>query len=213
LLRHRAPDAAAEVFGKGVRLYPHSVRMMLGVATAWYSAGVYAKAAQWFFQAADVDPTNPTPYLFLGKIQSREITQSAGYRERPARFAKLAPDNALANYHYAVSLCNQGDYTNARGLLERAVKLDPHLAPAHLQLGIVEHSISDFQKAVAADPTLAEAHYRLAEAYRLSGDAAKAKQEMAVYSKLAKESDESVERERREMQRFVVALRSSTPGH
>jgi Tfp pilus assembly protein PilF len=213
LLLHRAPDAAAEVFGKGVRLYPQSVRMMLGLGTAWYSAGMYAKAAEWFFRAADVNLQDPNPYLFLGKIESKEITESAGYRERMARFAKLAPDNALANYYYAVSLCNQGDDLRARRLLEKAVTLDPHLGAAYLQLGIMEHSLSDLQKAVEADPALEEAHYRLAEAYRLSGDIAKAKEEMAVYNKLAKETDESVERERREMRRFVVELRTSAPGH
>jgi len=186
---------------------------MLGLATAWYSAGLYEKASQWFFKAADADPNDPNPYLFLGKVQSREITESAGYRDRLARFAKLAPNNALANYYYALSLCNQHDYVSARRSLDKAVTLDPHLAVAYLQLGIIEHSISDYRKGVEADPALEEAHYRLAEAYRLSGDAVKAKEEMAVYNKLLKESNEAVERERREMQRFVVALRNSAPGH
>jgi tetratricopeptide (TPR) repeat protein len=213
LLSHRAPQAAAEVFDKAVRLYPESVRSMLGLATAWYTAGVYENAAQWFFKAADVNPSDPKPYLFLGKIQAREITESAGYRERLARFAKLAPDNALANYYYAVSLCQQRDYANARKLLRKAVVLDPHMGAAYLQLGIIENSVSDYQKAMEADPALEEAHYRLAEAYRLRGDTAKAKEEMAIYNKLSKESDEAVERERREMQRFVVALGSATPGH
>ena len=62
------------------------------------------KAAEWFFKAADLNPNDPNPYLFLGKIQSREITESAGYRERLARFANLTPESALANYYYAVSL-------------------------------------------------------------------------------------------------------------
>jgi tetratricopeptide (TPR) repeat protein len=213
LLSHRAPEAAAEVFGKGVRLFPQSGRMMLGLATAWYSAGSYEKAAQWFFKATDVDPKDPNPYLFLGKVQSREITESAGYRERLARFASLQPDNALANYYYAVSLSDQHDYVKARRLLDRAVTLDPHLGIAYLQLGIIDHSIRDYRKALEADPALAEAHYRLSEAYRLTGDTAKAKEEMAAYAKLSKESNESAERERREIQRFVVALRSTTPGH
>jgi tetratricopeptide (TPR) repeat protein len=187
--------------------------MMLGLATAWYSAGSYEKAAQWFFKATDVDPKDPNPYLFLGKVQSREITESAGYRERLARFASLQPDNALANYYYAVSLSDQHDYVKARRLLDRAVTLDPHLGIAYLQLGIIDHSIRDYRKALEADPALAEAHYRLSEAYRLTGDTAKAKEEMAAYAKLSKESNESAERERREIQRFVVALRSTTPGH
>ncbi len=213
LLSHRAPEAAAEVFGKGVRLFPQSVRMMLGLASAWYSAGSYEKAAQWFFKATDADPNDPNPYLFLGKVQSREITESVGYRERLARFARLQPDNALANYYYAVSLSSQHDYVKARRLLAKAVSLDPHLGIAYLQLGIINQSIRDYQRAIEADPELAEAHYRLSEAYRLSGDTAKAKQEMTAYAKLSEESNESLERERREVQRFVIALRSTTAGH
>jgi tetratricopeptide (TPR) repeat protein len=213
LLSHRAPEPAAEVFGKGVRLFPQSVRMMLGLATAWYSAGTYEKAAQWFFRATDADPNDPNPYLFLGKVQAREITELAGYRERLARFATLQPDNALANYYYALSLCNQHDYVRARRLLDKAVTLDPHLGIAYLQLGIVNRSIKDYQMALEADPTLAEAHYRLAEAYRLRGDTAKAREEMAAYAKLSKESNQSAERERREIQRFVIALRSTAPAH
>jgi tetratricopeptide (TPR) repeat protein len=207
LLSHRAPSAAAEVFTKGVGLFPRSVRMTLGLATAYYAAGSYPKAAQCFFEAADLDPNDSNPYTFLSNVQAREISDSAGYRERMARFARLQPNNALANYYYGASLHN-------RALLEKALALDSHLAPAHLQLGILyaqEHqypkAIGAYQKAIGANPELAEAHYRLAEAYRLKGDDAKARQETAIYSDLAKRSAEKVQQERREIQRFVVALR------
>jgi tetratricopeptide (TPR) repeat protein len=215
LLSHRAPEPAAEVFTKGVRLFPQSVRMMLGLATAWYSVGSYEKAAQWFLKAADMDPNDPNPYLFLGKTEARAITELPGYAERLARFAKLRPENALANYYYAVSLCHQHSYVKARRSLEKAVKLDPHFGLAYLQLGIIGHghreAIHDYEQAIAADPELEEAHYRLAEAYRLSGDRVKAGQELAIYHRLSKQSAEKVEQERREMQRFVVSLKSPTP--
>jgi tetratricopeptide (TPR) repeat protein len=217
LLKHRAPEPAAEVFTKGVRLFPQSARMMLGLATAWYSAGSYEKAAQWFFKAVDLDPSDPNPYGFLGKVEAKAIIELPGYQERMARFAKLQPDNALANYYYAVSLCNQRSYAKARALLDKAVTLDPRLGLAYLRLGIIEHSypaaIHAYQKALEVNPDLEEAHYRLSEAYRLSGDSVRAKQEMAAYNELSKESNEKIERERRETQRFVVALRNTLPAH
>ncbi len=226
LLTHRAPRPAAEVFAKGVRLFPQSARMLLGLATAWYAAGSYEQAAQCFFKAADLDPSDPNPYLFLGKVQSREITQSAGYEERLARFARLKPDNALANYYYAVSIWNRCGgpedckaSNQARTLLEKAVSLDPHLGSAYLELGIIDagqgkysDAIGSYRKAIAANAELEEAHYRLSEAYRLTGDPEKGQQELAIYNQLSKQSAEKLERQRREIQQFVIALRSQSPG-
>ena len=55
---------------------------------ALYSRGSYDQAAQRFFEAADLDPSDPAPYLFLGKISSRAITNRAGYA---ATYAALRP--------------------------------------------------------------------------------------------------------------------------
>ena len=225
LLAHHAPEPAAEVFTKGVRLFPHSVRMLLGLATAWYAAGSNEQAAQCFFKAADLNPSDPNPYLFLSQVQSRQITESAGYLERLARFARLHPRNALANYYYAVTLWNRrrspDDFEaseKARNLLQKALALDPHLGPAYLQLGILDaderkypEAILAYQEAISASPNLEEAHYRLSEAYRITGNRLEAEQELALYNRLSKQSAEEVERERREVQQFVIALRSQSP--
>src|ERR1700761_3017813 len=143
LLAHRAPQPAAEVFVRGIRLFPQSVRMLLGLATARYSIGQYDGAAQCFFRAADLAPGDPRPYLFLGKVQSREIIESAGYQERMARFASLQPENALADYYLAVTIWNRNHgldnpepFTKVRDLLHKAIALDSHLGLAYLQLGI-----------------------------------------------------------------------------
>lgn len=216
LLKHRAPQAAVAVFTKGVRLFPASVRMTLGVATAYYDAGDYEQAAKWFFKAADIDPSNPTPYLFLGKVQTEAITQSTGYRQRMERFARLQPNNALANYYYALCLWNSTHNSQPKFWLKKALTLDPHLGLAYLQLGIVDDSeqkhseaIAAYRKAVDAAPDLEEAHYRLAEAYRITGDTPNSEKELATYRKLSKSSAEKVERERREIQQFVIALKQS----
>jgi tetratricopeptide (TPR) repeat protein len=203
LLSHGAPVPATEVFAKGARLFPKSVRMLLGLATAWYGAGAYDKAGEWFFKAADVAPREQSPYLFLGKVQAKEIRQSVGYKERMRRFAELYPENPLANYYYALCLNND----DARPLLQKAVTIDANFAPGYLQLGIIaasrEEAIRDYQQAIAADPSLEEAHFRLAEAYRVTGDA-RAKEELATFQRLAKESADKVERERRQTERFVA---------
>jgi tetratricopeptide (TPR) repeat protein len=226
LLTHRAAEPAVEVFAKGHRLFPRSVRLLLGLAAAWYSRGAYDQAARYFFQACDLNPSDPGPYLFLGRVQSAEITQLEGFVERLRRFARLQPDNALANYYYAVSLWKarkgpEDSKTPAevRSLLENAVRLDRNLSAAHLQLGILYSDQKDFPKAIQAyqraieiSPQNEEAHYRLAQAYRRTGEKLKAQKELEIYDRLSKESAKEVERERREIRQFVFALQGPTPA-
>jgi len=104
-------------------------------------------------------------------------------------------------------------------LLEKAIHLDPKLGLAYLQLGIVDsdlgdssHANADYERAIKASPQLEEAHYRLAQAYRKIGDKAKAQRELDVYQQLSKKNAAETERERHEIQQFVVNLRDAKSG-
>lgn len=221
LLVHRADDQAAEVFAKAHRLFPRSTRTLLGLAAALYARGSYDQAERTFFDAADLDPNDPAPYLFLGKISSGAIAGSDGYAQRMARFARLQPENAWANYYYAATLWRTwkgaGDtaaIVKVQALLEKAVALDSHLAAASLELGIVfaeqqnlPRAIAAYQAAIAADPALEEAHYRLAQAYRRAGRIEESQHEIERYQELAKASAAAAERERSQMQQFVFELK------
>src|SRR6266851_5810323 len=91
LLLHRAAEPAIEVFTKGNRLFPRSVRMLTGLGAAWYSLGAYEQAARRLCEASDLNPGDPNPYLFMGKMQSAEATQSEATTERLERFVRLQP--------------------------------------------------------------------------------------------------------------------------
>ena len=102
-------------------------------------------------------------------------------------------------------------------LLKKAVALDPTLGVGYLQLGVLyserkdfARAVSTYQDAITASPQLEEAHYRLAQAYKRTGDKAKAEQELQLYNQISKKKDEEVERERRESRQFVYTLRG--PG-
>jgi tetratricopeptide (TPR) repeat protein len=230
LLAHRAVDPATEVLSKGNRLFPKSRRMLVALGVAWYARGSYERAAQSLMNASDLDPDDPTPYLFLGKIQSVEIAPLEGLLERFARFARLQPENALANYYYAVGLRKQPAEANdpasgndrlahIEALLTKAAQLDPKLAAAHLQLGILYSDRGDFARAIPAyrqaiavdsnlDDRLAETHYRLAQAYLRIGDKAKSQEELELHAALNKQTKQYADRQRRDIQEFVISRHS-----
>jgi tetratricopeptide (TPR) repeat protein len=221
LLTHRAAEPAIEVFTKGNRLFPRSVRMILGLAAALYMHGDYDRAAQRAFEACDLHPHDSMPYIFLARMQPNSITGSRDYLDRLQRFATIQPDNAWANYYYAAALWKQrsalADSTLARRveqLLDKSIRLDPKLGEAYLLLGIMHSeqndlpaAISAFRSAVGAKPELEEAHYRLSQAYESSGDKEKARKEMELYQQLSNASAQRKEHERKELQQFVVTLR------
>jgi tetratricopeptide (TPR) repeat protein len=216
LLKHRAADQAVEVLTNGHRLFPRSTRILLGLAVALYSRGSYDQAAQRFFEAVDLNPSDPAPYLFLGKISSGAITKSPGFAMRLERFARLQPENAWANYYYAATLTRTSP--KARALLEKAVRLDPKLGDAFLLLGIgyadegnLTKAISAYRSAIDASPSMEEPHYRLAQAYRKTGQEAKAQKEIELYQQLSQQSARQLERERAEIQQFVFTLRDQSP--
>jgi tetratricopeptide (TPR) repeat protein len=213
LLVHGAPEPANEVFTNGIRRFPLSSRLLLGAAVALYAKGDYPQSAKRFFEAIDLNPADPAPYLFLGKVQTPEITGTPEFLTRLARFAELQPENAWANYYYGISLWKLRD-SKARPLLEKAVRLNPKLAAAHLQLGTLyseQHdlprAIGAYQKAIEADPLLELAHYRLAAAYRQAGDLEKSRTEIDIFQQLSKTQTQKVTRDRSELQQFVITLK------
>ena len=119
-------------------------------------------------------------------------------------------------------------FGRAEALLLKSVQLDPELGAAYLQLGIIYSQRTDFPRAISAyekaitvslvdagvkdarlenQETLEESHYRLAQAYLRSGDKAKAQEQLQLHEQLSKKTKADSERERREIQEFVISMR------
>ncbi len=225
LLLHHAPEPAVDVFTKGNFRYPKSVRMLVGLGAAWFARGANEPAVQKICEASDLNPQDPTPYLFLGKMLRVEGRPSQLEMDKLHRFVLEQPQNADASYYYAVALwktrkeANDPAVSQAEALLQRAIELKPQFAAAHLQLGTLhadrrqyEKAISDFRQAIEIDPRLEEAHFRLGQVYRQAGEVEKSKQELRLHRQLAQESAQQVERERHEIRQFVYTLRDQ-PSH
>ncbi len=221
LLLHHAPEPALQVFTRGASLYPKSARMLIGLGAALFAHGSNEQAFKRICQASDLDPNDPTPYRFLGKMQRAETVLSNEVVEKLRRYFGLQPQNPEANYYYAVALWklrkpgqDRARVSQVASLLNHAIQLDPKFAAADLQLGVVHAeqgndsaAISDYLRAIQADPQIEEAHYRLGQAYRQVGQMDKAKDELRIYEQLATESAQRVDRERHEIRQFVYTLR------
>jgi Flp pilus assembly protein TadD len=223
LLLHHAPEPAEEVFARGNHLFPQSARMLIGLGAASFARGSYDQAVRRICQASDLNPNEPSAYLFLGKMQAAENVSSPALVERLHRFAMAQPQNAQANYYYAVALWKQNRGRNIpdpeiETFLNNAARLDPNFAPAQLQLGILNSergedssAVAHFTRAIQIDPQNQEAHFRLSQTYRKQGQTDQAKEELQLYQELSKKSAEQIDRERREIPQFVYTLRSQPP--
>jgi tetratricopeptide (TPR) repeat protein len=225
LLLHKAAQPAVEVFTKGSGLHPGSARMLAGLGAALYGVGSYDEAARRLCAASDLRPDDPAPYLFLGQMERTVSEPLPCGEEKLARFAQVQPANARANYYYAVALWkrqrgleNSVGSRQAEALLEKAVRLDPNLGEAHVQLGILYFARNDFgsaiqafQQAIKVSPQLSEAHYRLSLAYKRTGDEAKAREEFDAYQRAQKLEAAAVERQRGELKQFLIILKNQ-PG-
>jgi tetratricopeptide (TPR) repeat protein len=224
LLVHRALEPATEVFTRGKHLFPHSSRMRIGLGVANYARGFKDEAARGLCEASDLNPGDPNPYLFMGRMETAENAHSGCLAEKLQRFARLQPDNGLANYYSALTVDRLGDGSEGvrnrarvQALLTKAVGLSPGLGAAYLQLGILYsdqknflQAIPAYQKAIQSSPDPAEAHFRLAHAYSVTGEKTKAAAELELYRQASSQASEQAERERREIQQFVFTLRDQS---
>ena len=127
----------------------------------------------------------------------REVTK------RLAHFAELYPNNASANYYYALSLrkrnvtpgLNDSD-GKVEGLLKKAVALRPGFADAHFQLGLLysdkrktANAVREFKAAIQLRPDLKAAHYRLAQLYAEQGKAELSRSEFQAVKSLQEDHD------------------------
>lgn len=198
LLLLRAYDPAVDVFRASIKRHPESARLRVGLGIAQYSRGDYRDAVQSFCEAADLAPSDPRPYQFLGEMYGVSPEMAQEISTRLARFVETHPKNALSHFHYAMSLRKDSGETagaeelrRIEALLKRAVQLDPRLAKGFFELGVLQaeqqrydDAIENLRRATALQPTLSQAHYRLALVYQRTGRKDLAAKELETFRQL-----------------------------
>lgn len=226
LLLHRTLEPAIEVFRKSVERYPNSPRVAIGLGIALYSRGNYDDALQSLLRAADLSPSDPRCYFFLSKAYDSSPSQADQVIERFRRFSELQPENARAYYYYAMSLWKGKraedpalDIHQIESLLTKAIRLDPKLADAQLQLGNLysdqgrySEAIPLYQKSLDNNPDFADAHYRLGQAFVHINNKEKAQEQFEVYQQLRAKHMAELDKQIADIRQFVYSEKTETPA-
>jgi tetratricopeptide (TPR) repeat protein len=206
LLQHKqyvgALDDAIKFFRYGVQQFPRSGRMRVGLGVGLYAANEYDEAVRVLCEAVDLDPTDTRPLQFLGRASRVSPDLAQGVDARLKQFAERYPENAAANYFYALALWERGGGAEGKGLqaierlLRKAKGLDPGWYEPHYQLGVVFESegkyaeaLAEIKKAVAIDEEFYPGHYRLARLYSRAGQGSQAIAEAALVKRLKATGD------------------------
>lgn len=219
LLLHQTLEPAIEVFHQAAERYPNSARLAIGLGIAYYSRGIYDEAVKSLIRAADLNPLDAQCYFFLSRAYDSSPSQADEVIERFRRFSELQPNNARAQYFYAISLWRGKraqdpaiDVSQIESLLKKAVVLDPQLSEAHLQLGNLlsdqshyEQAIPEYLKALENNSDIPDAHYRLGQAYVHTGQKDKAQPQFAVYQEQRAQHLADLDKQRAEIRQFVFS--------
>lgn len=213
-MRHWTFDTAIKIFETGVKQYPASTRMLMGLGIANYSNNNFAAAAPIFARLLDADPNNAFVADLLGHNCSLMSDDSPGC-SKLIDFAERHPRNATVATYAAASILHrpsdQQDLNRVQQLLHQAIAADPKLAEAYYQSGILEQQKKDWQgsvdpleKAIALKPDFSKAHYRLALAYSHTDQHEKAQQQIALQQQFSKQEKDDLNAHLRSVTTFVV---------
>jgi tetratricopeptide (TPR) repeat protein len=210
LLQHRNYqgflDNALKFFRYGVEKYPRSAKLTVGLGVTLYAEGQYDDAIRTLCAAADLDPADPRPFEFLGKVSTVSPAHIPEIRQRLEGFVHLYPDNGPALYYYAMSLWERpegepaADLAVIEGLLKKAIAADPALYEAHFQLGVLYQdqqrypdAIRELNQTLVLRPDYNRAHYRLFLLYSRTHQKQLADQHLAILKQIKHEDAEAEE--------------------
>ena len=130
--------------------------MLAALGTALFASANYSEAAARLCEASDLNPTDPAPYIFLGKIDMAAPDPLPCVESKLLRYSHEQPGDARATYYYAMAIWkrlkaseNTPNVERVEKLLTQAVTLDPKYDAAYLQLGNICSGERNFERAIA----------------------------------------------------------------
>ena len=155
-------------------------------------------AAEQFRAAVKADPKMPNAHFGLGYLLWGLLQFDEAAREFQAELANN-PEHPQALTYLADCDIQLSHPEAASTLLEKAIRIDPRIELAHLDLGILysndgrrDEALRELKKAEELNPTDQTVHWRLARFYKSMGKTEEANAEFAKTRSLQKASDQSV---------------------
>jgi len=217
-------DNALKFFEYGVEKYPRSAKMTVGLGVALYAEGKYDDAVRTLCAAVDLDPTDPKPFQFLGKVSTASPARIPEIRDRLQKIVQLYPGNGPAIYYYAMCLWRRSegeaaaDLPTVEALLKRAIAAAPALYEAHFELGILyqdqqryQDAIRELNQTVALRPDFNRAHYRLFLLYSRTHQKQLADEHLAILKQIKHEDAEAEEAEDNPMSTQAKSTQGEKP--
>lgn len=178
--------------------HPDDAEAVGGLGMIFQCYGKYEWAAICYRRAQALAPRSAKWAYYLGNVEAwlGKDSQAIDHVRVALRMdASYAP----ARVRLGQLLFDAGDLEQSRQLFKEALSEQPRFAGAHLGLGRVLAARGDWPAAIASYrracdifPNYAAAHYALAMAYRNSGEAAKAREQLELYVRF-KEASQPVE--------------------
>jgi tetratricopeptide (TPR) repeat protein len=217
-------DNSLKFFEYGVEKYPRSAKMTVGLGVALYAEGNYDDAVRTLCAAVDLDPADPKPFQFLGKVSTASPARIPEIRDRLEKFVQLYPGNGPAIYYYAMCLWRRSegesaaDLPTVEAMLKRAIAAAPTLYEAHFELGILyqdqqryQDAIRELNQTVALRPDFNRAHYRLFLLYSRTHQKQLADEHLAILKQIKHEDAEAEEAEDNPMSTQAKSAQGEKP--
>lgn len=155
-------------------------------------------AIEMFRKAVKAKPDQPNAHFGLGYL----LWTQKQYAEAIAEFkAELAndPNHAQSLLYLADSHVQANQYDGAKPLLEQAIKIEPSLGLAHLDLGIIAanegrdaEALREFLTAEKLNPEDVNVHWRLGRLYRAMGRKEESKAELDKASSITRTANQEL---------------------
>jgi tetratricopeptide (TPR) repeat protein len=152
-------------------------------------------AIDMFRKAAKAKPDEPNVHFGLGYLLWTQKQYLDAIKEFQAELAN-EPNHSQSMLYMADAYIQMNQYADAGPLLEKAVKLDPSLGLAHLDLGILaandqhnDDALREFLIAEKIMPDDVNVHWRLGRLYRTMGKKEEAKAELDKASSITRSAN------------------------
>ena len=185
---------ALDQFKAILQLNPDSASAHVLTGEALDGLGRTQEALAEFQSAADSSPAEPNINFGLGFLYWK-LRQDDNARAAFKSELALDPMHAHALAYLGDLELRNGNAEKSLDLLHRAIRVNPEIRIAHVDLGAIyveqkryPEALAEFRTAVKLDPNQPDAHFRLGRLYQAMGNASAAKEEFAKVNSIHQKS-------------------------